>query len=85
MRVAAVEAMECGGSWMMKLQQCLKSFGWGGVGAEEVRGLSNVEIKDMTLFETCAKMLIEDEWTCELSTKPKLATLRLLKEKGSES
>ena len=37
------------------------------------------------MLETCAKRSIEDEWTCELSTKPKLATLRLLKEKGSES
>ena len=27
----------------------------------------------------------EDEWTCEVSTKPKLATLWLLKEKASES
>ena len=35
------------------------------------------------MLETCAKRSIEDEWTCELSTKPKLATL--LKEKGSES
>ena len=67
----------------MKLQECFKSFGWCGVGAEEVRGLSSVEIKAM--LETCAKRLIEDEWACELSTKPKLATLRLLKEKGSES
>ena len=78
-----MEAMECGRSWIMKLQECLKSFGWGGVGTEEVRGLSSVEIKAM--LETCAKRLIEDEWTRELSTKPKLATLRLLKEKGSES
>ena len=67
----------------MKLQECLKSFGWCNVGAEEVWGLSSVETKVM--LETCAKRLIEDEWTCELSTKPKLATLRLLKEKGSES
>ena len=53
LRVAAVEAMECGGSRMMKLQECLKSFGWNGVGTEEVRGLSNAEIKVM--LETCAK------------------------------
>ena len=30
--------MECGGLWIMKLQECLKSFGWCGVGAEEVYG-----------------------------------------------
>ena len=36
------------------------------------------------MLETCTKRLIEDEWTCELSTKPKLATLWLLKEKGIE-
>ena len=46
-------------------------------------GLSSIEIKVM--LETCAKRLTEDEWTCELGTKPKLATLRLLKEKGIES
>ena len=37
------------------------------------------------MLETCAKRMIENEWACELSTKPKLAILRLLKEKGSES
>ena len=47
-----MEAMECGGSWIMKLQECLKSFGWRGVGGE-VQGLSSVEIKVM--LETCAK------------------------------
>ena len=47
LRIAAMEAMECGGSWIMKLQECLKSFGWCSVGAEEVRGLSSVEIKAM--------------------------------------
>ena len=36
LKVAAMEAMECGESWIMKLQKCLKSFGWCGVGAEEV-------------------------------------------------
>ena len=43
-------------------------------------GLSSVEIKVM--LGTCAKKLNKDEWTCELSTKSKLATLQLLKEKG---
>ena len=67
----------------MKLQECLKSFGRCGVGAEEAHGLSSKEIK--ALLETCAKRMIEDEWARELSTKPKLAILWLLKEKGSES
>ena len=57
LRVAAVEAMDCRGSWMMKLQECPKSFGWDGVGAEEVQGLSSVEIKVM--LETWAKRLID--------------------------
>ena len=74
LRIVAMEAMECGGSWIVKLQECLTCryfpcpFGWCGVGAEEVRGLSSAEIKVM--LETCTKRLIEDEWTCELSTKP---------------
>ena len=42
LRIAAMEAMECGGLCIMKLQECLKSFGWCGVGAGEVRGLSSV-------------------------------------------
>ena len=67
----------------MKLQECFKSFGWCGVGAEEVHDLSSGEIKAM--LETCAKRMIEDEWACELTTKSKLAILQLLKEKGSES
>ena len=37
----------------MKLQECFKSFGWCGVGAEEVQGLSSLEIKVM--LETCTK------------------------------
>ena len=49
-----------------------------GVGAEEVWGPASVEMKVMN----CAKRLNEVEWTCELSTKPKLTTLRLLKVKG---
>ena len=83
LRVVAVEDMECGGSWMMRLQERLNIFGWCGVGTEEIQGLSSVEIKVM--LETCAKRLIEDEWTCELSTKRKLATLRLLIETGNKS
>ena len=43
--MAAMEAMECGGTWVMKLQECLKSFGWCGDGAGEIRGLPSVEIK----------------------------------------
>ena len=32
--MAAIEAMECGGMRIMKLQECLKTFRWCGVGAE---------------------------------------------------
>ena len=78
--MAVMEAMKYGG--IMRLQECLKLFGRCGVGAKEIRGLSGVEIKVM--LETCAKRLIEDEWTSELNAKPKLASLRLLKEKDME-
>ena len=67
----------------MKLQECLKSFGWCGVGAEEVHGLSSGEIKAM--LETCAKRMIGNEFACELSTKPKLANFGATKRKASES
>ena len=39
-----MEAMEYGGSLIIKLQEGLKSFGWCGVGAEEVHGLSSGEM-----------------------------------------
>ena len=45
--------------------------------------MSSGEIKAM--LETCARRKIEDEWSCELDTKPKLVILWLLKEKGGES
>ena len=57
LRGAALEAMECGGSWIMKLWECLKSFGWCGVGAEEVPGLSSGEIRAM--LETCARRMMK--------------------------
>ena len=31
------------------------------------------------------RRMIEEEWSCELSTKPKLAISQLLKENGGES
>ena len=37
------------------------------------------------MLEAFARRRIESEWSCELDTKPKLAVLQLLKEKGSES
>ena len=68
----------------MKLQECLKSFSVGGVGTEEIQGLY-IQCGNQSYVRDLCKMLIEDEWTCELSTKLKLATLWLLKEKGTES
>ena len=63
----------------MKLRECLKSFGWQGIGI----GLSSGKIRAM--LETSARRRIESEWPCELDTKPKLSVLWLLKEKLSES
>ena len=40
LRGAVLEAMECGGSRIMKLWESLKFFGWCRVGAVEVRALS---------------------------------------------
>ena len=80
---APLEAIESGGSWIIKLRECLKSFGWQGIGMEEVNGLSSGKIRAM--LETSARRRIESEWSCELDTKSKLSFLRLLKEKLSES
>ena len=67
----------------MKLQECLKSFGWQRVGTEEVNGLSSGEIRAM--LETSARRRIESELSRELDTKPKLAVLWLLKERRIKS
>ena len=58
-------------------------FGWSEIGVEEVKGLSYGEIT--TMLQACARRKVEDEWDDEPATKPKLALLWLLKEKGGES
>ena len=37
------------------------------------------------MLQACARRKVEDEWDGELVTKPKLALVKLLKEKGGES
>ena len=37
------------------------------------------------MLQACARRKVDDEWNDELVTKPKLALLRLLKEKGGKS
>ena len=37
------------------------------------------------MLQACTRRKLEDEWDGELATKPKLALLKLLKEKGGES
>ena len=83
LRAAVLEAAKSGGGWMKNLKKYLECFGWCGIGAEEVKGLSCREITMM--LQACARRKVEDEWDGELATKPKLALLKLLKEKGGES
>ena len=83
LRAVALVAATSGGGWMKNLKKCMGCFGWSEIGVEEVKGLSYGEIT--TMLQACARRKVEDEWDDKLATKPKLAWLRLLKEKGGES
>ena len=83
LRAVALVAADSGGGWMKNLKKCMGCFGWNEIGVEEVKGLSYGEIT--TMLQACARRRVEDEWDDELATKPKLALLRLLKERGGES
>ena len=65
---------------MKNLKKCLECLGgWCEIGAKEVEGLSFGEIT--TMLQACARRKVEDEGGSDLATKPKLALLKLLKEK----
>ena len=83
LRAVALVVADSGGGWMKNLKKCMGCFGWNEIGVEEVKGLSYGEIT--TMLQACARRRVEDEWDDELATKPKLALLRLLKERGGES
>ena len=48
MRRVAGEAVKYGkGSWMKKMINCCREFGWQKVGAEQVKNMLEVELKGM--------------------------------------
>ena len=38
-----------------------------------------------SILQACMRRKVEDKWVCDLATKAKLALVKLLKEKGSQS
>ena len=82
LRAAALVVDKSGGGWMKDLKKCMECFGWCEIGVEEVKGLSCGNIT--TMLQACVRRKVEDEWDGELATKPKLALLRLLEERGGE-
>ena len=48
LRRVAVEVVKYGkGSWMKRMPSCGREFGWQEVGAEQVKNMSEVELKGM--------------------------------------
>ena len=73
-RQVATEAVKFGrDSWLHKMSMCCKEFGWKDVSMEGVRGLSNVEVKEM---ESIAWRKPWEEWGQEMKVKPKLIMLK---------
>ena len=58
----------------MEMSMCCKEFGWQEISMEGVRGLSNVEVKEM--LESIAWRKTWEEWGREMEVKPKLSMLQ---------
>ena len=56
------------------MNMCCKEFGWQEINMEEVRGLSNAEVKEM--LESIAWRKTWEEWGREMEVKPKLSMLQ---------
>ena len=65
----AVEAVNYGkGSWMKRMSSCGREFGWQEVGAEQVKDMSEAELKGM--LESVVWRKVREEWSKELKKKP---------------
>ena len=62
---------------------CGREFGWQEVAAEQVKNMSEAELKEMP--ESVAWRKVREEWSKELEKKPKLVMLRKIVECGEES
>ena len=68
---------------MKRMSSCGREFGWQEVGAEQVKDMSEAELKGM--LESVAWRKVREEWSKELEKKPKLPMLRKIVECGEES
>ena len=67
---------------MKRMSSCAREFGWQEVGAEQVKNMSEAELKGM--LESAVWWKVREEWSKELE-KPNLAMLRKIVECGEES
>ena len=80
----AMEALSLrGGVKSLKnLEQCLVDFGWGDVKLDNVKGMSNAEVK---YIKDCAWREVTKLWAEELEERPKLHVLKELVGRGFDA
>ena len=81
----AMEALSLRGrvKWLKNLEQCLVDFGWGDVRLDNVKGMSNAELKYM--LKDCAWREVTKLWAEELEEWPKLRVLKELVGRGFDA
>ena len=80
----SVEAIRLNkGTWIKKMTACCNDFGWQNVGVEQVKDMSENELKRM--LESVAWRRVRKEWSQELENKPKLSMLKKIAEYEEES
>jgi hypothetical protein len=66
LRRVAVEAVRYRkGAWVKRIASCFEKFGWQDLGAESVRGMSEVELKGM--LASIAWRRVKEKWRDEYS------------------
>ena len=75
----SVEAIRLNkGTWIKKMTACCNDFGWQDVGGEQVKDMSENELKRMLV--SVAWRTVRKEWSQELENKPKLSMLKKMAE-----
>ena len=80
----SVEAIRLNkGTWIKKMNACCNDFGWQNVRVEQVKDMSENELKRM--LESVVWRRVRKEWSQELENKPKLSMLKNIAEYEEES
>ena len=82
-RVALEIVKHSKSSWLKKMVNFCREFGWQEMGAEQVKGMSEAEVKGM--LESVAWRKVKEEWSKDLEKKPKLSMMKNIIKCGEES